>query len=302
MLKLGSLSRQDLAGRLARGLTLTTGPFRYRVQSSLACVAQGLVTLYPEFPIDDDAGWRDFHIHVDPVGGPRRWFRRPHVNFWSDGVAPYNPMPSDHASALMEWGMNRCIATQAHHYLLLHAAVLERNGRCVVLPGNPGAGKSTLTAALSLSGWRLLSDEMTVIDRDDGLIVALARPISLKNQSIDIIRRFSSDAVFGETAHDTHKGSVGLLRPPKDSVDRVTEKGRAAHIVFPHWRADATTRLSRRPKADAFMHAASHAFNYSLLGRLGFDLNAALVDACDCWDFEYSELDEALRAFEDLVK
>ena len=49
------------------------------------------------------------------------------------------------------------------------------------------------------------------------------------------------------------------------------------------------------------MHAANHAFNYSLLGRLGFELNAALIEACDCWDFEYSQLDEALRTFEGLV-
>ena len=49
------------------------------------------------------------------------------------------------------------------------------------------------------------------------------------------------------------------------------------------------------------MHLAGHAFNYSLLGRQGFDLNAGLIDACDCWDFEYSQLDEALRSFEGLV-
>jgi phosphopantothenoylcysteine decarboxylase/phosphopantothenate--cysteine ligase len=29
------------------------------------------------------------------------------------------------------------------------------------------------------------------------------------------------------------------------------------------------------------MHTANHAFNYSLLGRLVFELNAALIDACD---------------------
>jgi hypothetical protein len=71
--------------------------------------------------------------------------------------------------------------------------------------------------------------------------------------------------------------------------------------VFPRWKAGAATRLTPRPKADAFMHLATHAFNYSLLGRLGFELNAALIDACDCWDFEYSDLDEALRVFEELT-
>ena len=92
------------------------------------------------------------------------------------------------------------------------------------------------------------------------------------------------------------------LRPPDDSVARMHDKARATHIVFPRWRAGAATRLSPHAKADAFMHAANHAFNYSLLGREAFLLNAALVDACACWDFEYSGLDEALRAFEDLTR
>ena len=98
-----------------------------------------------------------------------------------------------------------------------------------------------------LSGWRLLSDEMTMIDRDDGLIVPLARPVSLKNRSIEIIRGFDRQAVFGDVAHDTHKGTVSHLRPSADSVRRMAEKARAAHIVFPRWEQDAPTEL--RPRA-----------------------------------------------------
>ena len=45
---------------------------------------------------------------------------------------------------------------------------------------------------------------------------------------------------------------------------------------------------------------ASHAFNYSLLGRLGFELTAALIDACQCWDFGYSDLADGLAALEGL--
>ena len=301
MLTLGQLDADTLARRLARGLTLVTGPFRFRVQSRQESVRRGLAALYTGFPIEPDAGLRDFHVSVDGVRGLRRWFK-PQVNFHFDGNMPFKPLAANQGFALLEWGMNWCIAGQAHHYLLLHAAVLERNGRAVILPGDPGAGKSTLTAALMLSGWRLLSDEMTMIDRDDGLVVPLARPVSLKNQSIEVIRGFDSRAVFGDTAHDTHKGTVSHLRASDESVARMAEKARPAHIVFPRWADGAAAELRARPKADAFMHAASHAFNYSLLGRLGFDLNAALIGACDCWDFKYSRLDDALRVFEDLVR
>lgn len=292
---------EALEARLRRGLTLQTGPFQFRIQSAEPDVARGLATLYAGFPLGPDEGLRDFHVSVDRVRGLRRWLR-PQIEFLHDGQAPFKPLPAGQAFAMLEWGMNWCIATRAHHYLLLHAAVLERNGLAVILPGEPGAGKSTLTAALMLSGWRLLSDEMTMIDRDDGLIVPLARPVSLKNRSIDIIRGFDRQAIFGDVAHDTHKGTVSHLRPSAESVRRMAEKARPAHIVFPRWEQDAPTELRPRAKADAFMHAASHAFNYSLLGRLGFELNAALIDACACWDFRYSSLEEALRTFEDLVR
>jgi HprK-related kinase A len=297
---LSQLDAESLALQLAHGLTLTTGPFRFRIQSRLPGVRRGLSLLYGGHPLEPDTGFRDYHVDVNPVPGPRRWVR-PQVNIGIDGRKPFKPLPAPQAFALLEWGMNWCIASNAHHFLLLHAAVLERNGRAVILPGDPGAGKSTLAAALMLSGWRLLSDEMTMIDRDDGLIVPLARPVSLKNQSIEIIRNYDARAVFGDIAYDTHKGTVSHLRASEDSVARVTHKARTAHIVFPRWREGAEVELRSRAKADAFMHLASHAFNYSLLGRLGFELNAALIDACNCWDFSYSRLDEAMRVFEDLV-
>ena len=300
-LTLGELPPASLRRRLSAGLDLRTGPFRFLIRSRRADVAEGLAALYADFPVWERGGFRDYHIRIDSVAGPRRWYR-PQVNFWQDGASPFKPLPAQHAFALLEWGMNWCIAADGQHYLMLHAAVLERNGKAVILPGDPGAGKSTLTAALALSGWRLLSDEITLIDRDDGMIAPLARPISLKNKSIDLIRARFPQAVIGEVALDTHKGSVAHLRPPRGSVERMGEKARPAHIVFPRWRADAQTRLSHHSKADAFIHAATHAFNYSRMGRLGFRLNAALIEACDCWDFEYSSLEEALAAFEGLIR
>ena len=289
-----------LQQRLTEGLILRTGPFSFRIRSHQRLVAAGLAQLYPDFPLGDEGGFVDFHVVLDSVGGARRWIG-PQVNFWLDGYSPFKPLPADHAFAMLEWGMNWCMAGRAHHYLMLHAAVLERRGACVIMPGEPGAGKSTLTAALMLSGWRLLSDELTLVDRDDGQIAALARPVSLKNASIDIIRRFDSQAVLGDCAYDTHKGTVAHLRPSADSVTRIDSKARATHIVFPKWQADAKgVQLRPRGKADAFELLANHAFNYSVLGRRGFELNAGLIDGSDCWDFSYSQLKDALPAFEGL--
>jgi hypothetical protein len=67
--------------------------------------------------------------------------------------------------------------------LLLHAAVLTRNGKTVLFPGEAGSGKSTLAAALSTRGWSYLSDELAVIDPDSGRVEPFLLPIGLKERS-----------------------------------------------------------------------------------------------------------------------
>ena len=298
-MRVGELSFQQLESNLARGLGLVTGPFRFHITSRQKRVAEGLHTLYSDFEVGE-FDYYDYHIRLSTPQGFRRWIR-PQIFFWLDDFSPFKPLPADHDFAQLEWGMNWCIAGHAHHYLMLHAAVLEKNGQAVILPGDPGAGKSTLAALLSLCGWRLLSDEITLIDRDDGMVVPLARPVSLKNASIEVVRGFSPDAIIGEAALDTHKGTVAHLKPSSASVMRIGEKAKPCHIVFPRWRAEAKAHASKHAKADAFIHVANHAFNYSLLGNLGFTLTAKLLDECDCSNFEYANITDALAFFEGLV-
>ncbi len=49
---------------------------------------------------------------------------------------------------------------------LFHAAALSRDGRGLVLCGESGFGKSTLTLALIAAGWKFLSDEVAALDGD----------------------------------------------------------------------------------------------------------------------------------------
>jgi hypothetical protein len=64
----------------------------------------------------------------------------------------------------------------------IHAACLRSpEGRTVLLAGRSGAGKSTTALALALGfGWKVLADDLTLIDPATNAIVALAAPFSLK--------------------------------------------------------------------------------------------------------------------------
>jgi hypothetical protein len=301
-MKLLQLPRAELRERLRRsGIWLRTGPFSLRIRSRIPSVAQGLADLYGQFEVRDSREtFADFHVDVNPPGRVRRWLR-PQVTFSFDGQLPFKPLPYDQAYPMLEWGLNWCVSMHAHQYLIVHAAVVEKNGRAAILPAPPGSGKSTLTAALVLSGWRLLSDELALIDRRTGLIQPLPRPVSLKNESIPLIREFSADAFINRPSRDTVKGTVAHLRPPTESVRRQHEAALPAWVVFPQWSAGAPLSLTPRSAAQTFIFLAQNAFNYSHLGADGFRVGTRLVDQVECFDFAYSHLDDAVRTFDRLA-
>jgi len=301
-MKLLQLSPSSLRKHLAgQGVWLRTGPFSLRIQSRLPRVAEGLIELYGQFEVrDSNLAFADFHVEINSPSMLRRWFR-PQVNFSFDGDLPFKPLPLDQAYPMLEWGLNWSISMHAHQYLIIHAGVVEKNGLAAILPAPPGSGKSTLTAGLVLSGWRLLSDELTLIDRKTGLIQPLPRPVSLKNESIPLIRDFSPDAFINRASHDTAKGTVAHMRPPKESVRRQHEPARPGWVIFPKWSADSSTTLTPRSKAQTFMFLAQNAFNYSQLGADGFRVGTRLIEQAECYDFQYSQLDQAVAAFDRLA-
>lgn len=297
---LDSLSRAELAVRLSAGLHLRTGPFVTCIRSPIGHIAEGLARLYGDCEIGDD-GYADFYMTLRPAGGLRRWFR-PQVVTEFDGASHFLPMPLDQAFPMLEWMMNWCISSRAHRYLIIHAAVVEKNGGAAILPAPPGSGKSTLCALLVNAGWRLLSDELTLIGLEDGLVAPVPRPISLKNGSIDVIRGEIPHAVLSRPVHDTLKGTIAHLKAPAQSVARSAEPAKPAWVVYPKYEVGAATALTSMARADSFISLAENSFNYSVLGAAGFELLGNIIDRCDSYQFSYSAIDEAIEVFEALSR
>lgn len=298
---LSDLKTDEIERRLCGdGLVIKTGPFHFRIKSEIPAVSVGLILLYADYPVINCQNFADFTVSLTRSGGFRR-FWRPQVNFIHDGERPFAPLPVAQSFPLLEWAMNWCISTHAHHYLTLHAAVMEREGRAVIMPAPPGSGKSTLCAALVNRGWRLLSDEMTLISVADGMIAPLGRPISLKNQSLALIEQFVSGAVFSQVTHDTLKGSVGHLKVSTDDVGQLERRARPRWVVFPKYVPDSNAELSVRSKANSMLELGRNSFNYTLLGLTGFELLSDLITASDCYDFSYSRLEDAVTVFDQLA-
>ncbi|MGN2390570.1 HprK-related kinase A [Pelomicrobium sp. G1] len=295
------LPHEAIATRLrSAGLALDFGLVRARVRSDVPALPDLLKRLYGAFPALPSEGFFDLTVGLYRQRGLRRVVR-PQVVFQVDGSVPFQPFPADTHLPLLEWGMNWCIAQRCHRYLLLHAGVVEREGRAVVLPAHPGSGKSTLTAGLACRGYRLLSDEFGVVDLESGRLLPLLRPVALKNESIGVIRRFASQAVLGPEFPKTRKGTVAHLAPSPESVERRHVPAQPFLIVFPKYAPGSPVAVERVPAPRAFVKLSGNAFNYETLGPAAFDAVARLTRACEAYRLQYGDLEQAVRAVDRLT-
>lgn len=282
----------------SRRYYLQTGPFVIDVETTDWRVSEGILQLYDTESFLQKPAFSDFHVSVRSP--PLRKVFRPKVEFLFEGTATFKPSPANHALPMFEWGLNWIVGTNAHRYLIIHAAVVERGGRALLLPGPPGSGKSTLCAGLVYRGWRLCSDELALVD-NDGKFVALSRPISLKNESIDVIRNFAPGVVMSRPAENTLKGRIVLAKPPRDSFLRMKARARAGWIVFPQYNPSAELHITPKSKAETFLELAGNALNYNILGEAGFALTAEVVSQSMCFQLSYADLESAVGTLTEMA-
>lgn len=300
-MNIGNLTDSELFERLrGPGLCLQNGPFLARVQSPLRDIASGIRTLYADHPLQPPADFCDMTLRAERC----IWSRKARLivdgEIWTRTYAPL-------ALACVEWGLNWALFRRAHHLLVIHAANLERDGQALIMPADPGSGKSTLCAALAHSGWRLMSDELALVDLETGTLSGLARPICLKDASIPAIARFAPTARFGpalnfRTRKSHRPRTIQHVCPPTDAVAARHQTAVPRLVVFPQFVRDAPTSLTPVDPPDAFLRVAKSCFNYRFLGEEGFRRLGELIEQSDCYQLEYGDLPDAVAQIGSLLE
>src|SRR5262245_55305701 len=92
---IGELESRLLAARLRRdGIGVSLGAARVRIRSDLPDLAEALRTVYAAFPLEHDGGFFDLTVSMLRPRGIRRYVRA-QVDFFVDGLLPFEPFPAD---------------------------------------------------------------------------------------------------------------------------------------------------------------------------------------------------------------
>ena len=290
-----------LSQRLATAsIALDYGAAIVRVRSRLSTFARDFQRVYGAFLLADDAPFADFHTEVCSGKGLRAVLR-PQSRFLIDGIQPFDPFPRQQALAHFEWGVNYCFGQRFNQYVLLHAGALALADRAVIMAAPPGSGKSTLTAALMLRGFRLLSDEFGVLCPRSGVLWPMLKPVALKNRSIEVIGDYAHEVTLGPVYRQTRKGDVAHLAPLEASIDARRQPVQPHLVIFPSFREGAALTTQRLSGEDAFARLAFNSFNYDLLGEIAFNAVADVIESCAAFELQYSRLDEAIAFVREML-
>jgi HprK-related kinase A len=300
--RIRDLGSSDLATHCGQGkLYVDYGAASVRVRCPIKAFAQDFQRVYGAFPASpEDGDFADYHVELTP-GNLVRTLVRPQCRFRIDGIELFDPFPARNALPLFEWGVNWSLAHRANQYVLLHSGAVASHRGAVIMAAPPGSGKSTLTAAMMFRGFRLLSDEFGVLCPDTGHMLPMLKPIGLKNQAVEIVRSRFPEAVIGSVFTKTHKGNVAHLAPNDASVDAIRQPATPALVVFPTYEAGAPLAAQRVPQEEAFGQLAFNSFNYHVLGAVGFEAVARVIESCPAYRLRYSNLDDAIDRIEELL-
>jgi hypothetical protein len=108
----------------------------------------------------------------------------------------------------------------------------------MLLPGEGGSGKTTLTAALTLAGLQPLSDDMVLVDVEAGRLRAFPRNLLVKGDSASwLASQLGSDA----SAYELGQGAYSV---PRERLGDPVDESTLDWLVFPRFDPSARTELA----------------------------------------------------------
>jgi hypothetical protein len=204
---------------------------------------------------------------------------------------------ADAATVLAHDVTRRALATSA--CLALHAGgVCSTNGATILLPGDAGAGKTTIVAGLLRQGMEYVTDEAFAVDRDSGDVVPYPKPLSMKAGASAL---FPELVTAGALPTDGAGWAERQVAPRALGADAARSPGAIAFVVFPRRRAGSTTQLEPLRRAEAVLTVAQQTFAFAARARENLELLAAIVGGATCYRLTIGDLDAAVARLTELV-
>ena len=201
----------------------------------------------------------------------------------------------------LEWIINWQIIKKRADYVQLHASTLTSPEGALLLPGDPGAGKTTLTAGLLTLGWSYLCDEFALIHPQTLEIHPYPRALCIKEPSFSVIDRLGLPLCRKTPYHKPTKGRVAFLNPLDVRPDIVGAPSPIRWVVFPNYVAGATPALEPISRSQAAFQLLRQCFNFKAYRGRALEILTDVVRDAECFHLTSGEIHATCDLIQNLV-
>ena len=166
--------------------------------------------------------------------------------------------------------INRSAIESVGRYPVVHAAVVAADGLAILIPGHPGAGKSTLCAALVAHGFGYVSDETAPIT-PDGLVLPYPKPIVVGAGSFDVLAELKAADTVGMNL------DTWFLDPGRLAGGWSRGLSRLGYVVMSQFADGDDVRYAALSPGETAALLASNMFNIQRHRRMALELVAGLA-------------------------
>lgn len=182
------------------------------------------------------------------------------------------------------------LADQSQAGLLFHAAGLAKAGAGLLLPGQTGTGKSTLTSWLLAQRFDYLTDELIFIPEGTQIMQPLTRPLNLKRPARKVLAPLFDFAA--QAANIISSPRVDLIPPTLFNPSIPLPQACLSLIIFPHYQPAGEFTLLPLSRAQAGLELMRCLINARNLAGYGFSEVTRLVKDIPAYKMNYTRFEQ----------
>lgn len=245
-----------------------------------------------------------FGAHVAEYGGParriitvelddeNRYTVADSIDTRDGGLARH-----DVPTFLME-AVVRCLVYDNETTVALHAGVVSKSGRAILVAGESGAGKSSLIAWLVEYGFDYLTDEIAILKDQRSEVGGLRRAIVLKPGSMEIVQNFDVFRRMKPVVAGRHR----MLMPEGAGQADPDPAAKCGLIIFPKFAAGSEMQIEPLTAAQSGLKLVSCNINARNFPDGGFRAVSALARQAPAVTLKYGNYDQLPGMIEALAQ
>jgi hypothetical protein len=201
----------------------------------------------------------------------------------------------------LDFGIYATAVPNLAEYVLVHAGVVASSTGAIVFPGVSRIGKSTLTAALCLAGFRCLSDELAIVDPQSFGVYPLRKPIRLREGGYNALLAAGFAVPPSPVEHTDPRDGHTLRYLVARGPDAVQMSVPVTCVLSLERRPGEPATLRPKPRALVLAELAERSFNLSHHGIRAMETWARLLEGAACYTLVYDDLREAVATIKALA-